>query len=1779
MGGRVGELARDFVTDEQELSCGYAPRTIQYSLASDTLFVGCKDGTVTVVDGLTGDGAPSTKKPRPTIISALDPKKPDTRLSSVRALAEWCPGWLLVGRDDGQIHLVDWQSVVYGEQEPRFHPVWTDASHRVSYLEWLNQDFLLVSLRNGKTYTVQCDPQGDRAEQDWAADAFRRRKILRRLNNVVCSVPFGEEQRWLQISKDGTAWITREDNGRFSSRERNLWQEVPGFVTDFAIIKPPYDEQDRESTSFDYREQISEGVYISTDNGVYLVSSDQRRLQPQRIVLPGVGRMCLAITYFADPENRYLWVSDSAGDAHLFWSPPGPTNSPSWQRSGIRHDASQVTLGFSSWRKLANRFVVGQARRNNIVISRYRSGPPLPEDADPKSARWLLRYGDAEALRIFARTLEKDADTWEPAAQLAEVFEYLGEAPERTKDLREFLRNPDPKLAWAVLRELKGAKRSREAVELWTYSLLGTVHRYRGAVSEKESLHLGIIRWLRQLSDLKLGDPEQERNVKDAAQEQIVLALKWGVFGTSYTQWRNAAVPSKVLRKQETFDPLDHYAYESFLFQRQAELETEDTRGQMQGRTAWDLRSLRDDQGRHLVAVSWIWGGIELYQVSTNEQGAYHFDLCVTFRPFRESPESPYRLRATNIGEKAERADIPDIRTDLDFGHCRAIILGALPGERKRYYLLASPAQPTGQGSNTRFESWPLGFDEKTNRVRVAEWFAPSSAPLPEAHPDDDDPDRRPDESVYSLLQVEPGLILAGLRGHKGIAQVTALVISGESGELKCLSLTRLTAPSPEGKSIARNSVWALAQEVEEEGTNNPHNVFAGCGDGQVWKLTIPRGWRGESDLSKAASFVNRMGAPVWALACRANRVFAGGADGTILSWQQLKDGRFTSVWATWEGDGPIARIHAFQHGELPMVLALTQQGRAVLFADRAGVEKTDRKPHHKRPRVPGERCGRIQLEASAFASELEALPTDDSDPFLARLISATNDGRLQLHTFRYPLHLPERRVQYAKLVKMWLDMVRDPDSPKLYCSHKLRRAEVAYLASPIAPQVLVRGLLEDPKDSEPFEWREAPPRSKLHRQWVPRYLRPLLDLDRAWSSRRMDKHKIRKSLEEALERAWIWNDRELFVEIVTVILSRSNHWLCNTIRDRGDLQIVAEVYHEILDGLERSLKRWLGSPERAEIRTRITYAKQLTDGDTLWHLGQQPETSMAAKAILRDRLTALQTLLVTGDPLLALETLRASNIAMIRLCRRLVEDGERDAGWNPDDPRQELPWSALDAYVRSVSDFAAGAFHLTQRVNDSLAHEIARAFALTVCCCPSSAIRIGHWLSEADLVSASGRDDRAEEVLKQFQLLESFGVPVPEDAIRALEWACRGNTVLDEVQGGHNKKVLDAVRPFEKIQEWLSRLAKQLSSDASKVDIWESYGHRASLESPSPDDEYSHSRDFWIEALNDFCDRLEKQGLPVTTAREIQPDIVLFSREITAWCEQTIIELNARLRFHKIFQPQHSEYLKTLRQLEDAAREFPKSAAVQTNIVVGILGHGLLEALDEHVLELEEIAQALDPLLVWKHRDEGPQLPPVDGFSKAEGFAKHLIARAEEAESIPKNLRSLQGLLDPEKIEQQGTLKDLLTDFWPECMVTTAAQPLAAPVARELRFLRIIFKELDQNQHKYYGPTMPAGWPRISVRTRILVHFPLRLPKASDDRRISASIEENLETLRYLYRKGLQQLIAPKDARTVASHGTGLYLANLAASVIGWSLKISRVSEKSGLLSFTLRPVYRNLE
>src|SRR5262249_23698855 len=56
-------------------------------------------------------------------------------------------------------------------------------------------------------------------------------------------------------------------------------------------------------------------------------------------------------------------------------------------------------------------------------------------------------------------------------------------------------------------------------------------------------------------------------------------------------------------------------------------------------------------------------------------------------------------------------------------------------------------------------------------------------------------------------------------------------------------------------------------------------------------------------------------------------------------------------------------------------------------------------------------------------------------------------------------------------------------------------------------------------------------------------------------------------------------------------------------------------------------------------------------------------------------------------------------------------------------------------------------------------------------------------------------------------------------------------------------------------------------------------------------------------------------------------------------------------------------------------------------------------------------------------------------------------------------------------------------------------------------------------------------------------------------------------ERLMSLMTGDLQEMIPPRQAPNVSSHGTGLYLANLAAAVVGWRLVAlaARMSSGSG--------------
>jgi hypothetical protein len=249
--------------------------------------------------------------------------------------------------------------------------------------------------------------------------------------------------------------------------------------------------------------------------------------------------------------------------------------------------------------------------------------------------------------------------------------------------------------------------------------------------------------------------------------------------------------------------------------------------------------------------------------------------------------------------------------------------------------------------------------------------------------------------------------------------------------------------------------------------------------------------------------------------------------------------------------------------------------------------------------------------------------------------------------------------------------------------------------------------------------------------------------------------------------------------------------------------------------------------------------------------------------------------------------------------------------------------------------------------------------------------------------------------------------------------------------------------------------------------------------------------------------------------------------------------------------------YRNILNDLADAARSFPTSAAVVKNLVGGILGHHLLENLDEHILELEEIAQALDPVGVRStFRTDGGKVPPP--LSTAQRFARYLVRRAEGAESIPKNLRVLHTMLTADL--RRGPADSQLTWLLDQHEWQLNGNDITISQA-EMVALGIVLEELAQNDERHSGleeseHPSPKLLP-ITGSDGIELWFPFRSEPGDESNK-----NRNHGRLLELERNGLQTTFLPKQSPDVGSTGSGLYLANMAAAVVGWKLWIKKIKK-----------------
>jgi hypothetical protein len=1813
------EMPLRLTVRDEEFPCGYGPRSLRLSLDRNHLFVGCKDGSVTSVDLALACNPETRSRARRLLCGRQD--------TGVRSLCDLGNGWLLCGQDDGGVATIGWQDP-WAERPVRWAELSARCAGGVGYVgRWDDEPAIFViSPRRQEAFHLRLGTGGPQADAPFDLVLAATLPGVEAMSGFMRTAA----ERCI-VCKTGALWLSAPEG---LESQDHLWRdwrlERPGFVFDNAVVRATETGPDL-------------GIYLSTDEGVFLLrpwsppgpeerGTGHARFRIDPVFLPGISRTGLAITHAVQDSRCFLWVSDTDGSVHHYWSElrfwtDWQDRVPLWRRSGLLERRFPVMRAVASWSPGdVHQAVVSQACRDDRIVVSWYSSQEAQDAAATSAAADLLSWGNAERLR---RRLHPDDERrgWCVEALVADHIEETANDPEQ---LRRFLRNPGFDLACSALQEILAsgvtdppasgrsrAERAGQAITLWTHTLIGTVHRRLANATTRD--YLGIIRWLRRLgqSPLLQSTRAGDGRLHGAIEDSILYARKWGVFGATYAARQHvfAALAPLAAQQQTPGRSFDRLVYESLIFRRRmdvAEVLPPPPDGQ-HALPPWELRHfpMPGPAAAEYVAVSWA-------------------DGCTIYR--RSAPEAPW-ARLTRGGAAPASARTPG----------RRMLLGACgPGTLARPYILSAPAPP--EKGPEKLELHFLDGDEPLERagqLGVRELLAPR-----------DDSGAR--ESVYSLLDLGAGRVVVGLQGAMGTARFGLLEVQSD-GSLEALRPPpemSFSTVYPESKTLPRNPIWSIASH----GASADQAVlFLGCGDGQIWKVRVSIPGPDRFEISKPI-VVARLGAPVTALACRTTerkeipllRVFAGLADGTLIAFQALGDWprdeeEYATLWATRE-ETRVRSIHCFCSPLLApgarenddarqLVLAITQQGTAILVVDRAAVERLEAGDGDKlkRLRLPGQQLGRLALGFPVFGSALLPMAPqagDEGAPALAHLIAASASGGPRVISLHHPKFTPDRHDKFARLLADWLQQLRG--SGERIRGSQMRRPETTYAAAPALPAVLVRWILPSDPDAEPWveRGRHEGPEDDLGpgRQWLPRHLRHLVDLDTAWKGNA----PLDGLLKKALLAARAIEDRALFKEILEATLIRANHQLFQEAMSGGEIRF-ATAFRELLDDLEEVRGAWEGMTEGLDTRMRITVAKNLLDGDTLWSLSRMRILARAgggtraagpdplAKA-MQGRIDVVHQFLGKGDPLLALETLRAANRALLRLCRRLVRREPED--WIEIGAESHLDWGTISAFFQAVGDFAARIAHSKGTLGVVAAHEVCRAYALGMLACPSEMVRLAIWLAEADLPIDIGRRLEQQLVLLGELLGEARGqlppklrivlrtalhVPQGGDYWKSLFFPRarqerRLGWVLDPQQvGSGNAEMIAARRPFDLIIVWLHDLAGHLANDAGAVELqrhaelYRGITEDVSRNPESAQDQFRHSRRFWKSALGDLaaeCGRFPHLFPPgdAVPGRElrpppVRPELVLFSGALGEWCRRHRDEIQRLRQEHQLFEPMSSLADEALALVERTADHFRLGTAVQKSLVVGVLSHGLLEMLDEHLLEVWEVAQALDPRRAWEQEIAealGPRRtweqaeiagarqrrPPA---STAARFADYLLQRAWKAEVVPKNLRSLLGLMGFTTEDNGGkgadshlTLTNLLREFESDWKWRLPDLPDAMDEKlkrRTYHFLHLTLTELAQNDrvHGQGGPPrvfriLDIGRPE-ELALGLEFHYPLE--------------DKAFERAQQLAADALQGMIAPRDDPRFPSHGTGLYLANLAAGAVGWRLELD--PRERGKLLFKL--------
>jgi hypothetical protein len=976
--------------------------------------------------------------------------------------------------------------------------------------------------------------------------------------------------------------------------------------------------------------------------------------------------------------------------------------------------------------------------------------------------------------------------------------------------------------------------------------------------------------------------------------------------------------------------------------------------------------------------------------------------------------------------------------------------------------------------------------------------------------------------------------------------------------------------------------------------------VFAGTADGHIaaWQqLSSPP----KSDLEQPAP--GPLGAQT------------GASQTSELEWD---DRAFACLWSTREA-GAIVGLWAFEayldlprEAKTPVVLAVARNGRAVMFDDQEYVapRPTDALSDTlNRPRVPGQRIERFKLRSTAFAAAriVVGKPAKETSPLakpVARLLLITGGSVVRVVGLHQPKRSGMRKDAYKQLGERWLQIMdsaprrSSPDQAIVLERRRLRYPEALRAAAPALRLLPISFFLLD-------RWRQCPPLLEIPAFWFPRYLRAHVKCMHAYrtvtgmlagqiefdqQSFNACRSALPLLLQTCLRDAHELGDKLLFQEITENVEKRFTAAILNVCKNRAHDARLLEVYPEILKTVEQACRRWLATDVEAYGHVQTVRIKNLVDGEVLHALAMHHQGRPELEKLIQTRVWHVQLLLLDGNPLVPLEALRAVNFSLIRACWFTV-DADRGT------------WPGLKGFIDGIGAFAAQA---ASRADDALAHEIARVHALCIMLSPREGVRVALNMRLGRLPDEMVAQTRAQLAMlsELFSNVKGAGEVTRQRAraIRLFEHSLNcppgyltdppsaeqtaAVAALEEEPGpGVPDAVLEdwkgwstAYDPCLRALKRLKVVTRHLSESPELASFRDIEGSIDELkQTPAAVDHekwafFERDRTFMLEQLGNLVADCEKCGVPYSERsgaipssvrrqsegeQPVAPAVVLASRAMQKWAQSARRQLGRS----GVSEPQHAVYSRVLQDFEMVVAGLRSSSSVQRRLVTGVLGHHLMEALEEHVLNLFETAHVLYP----RNLIAGSKPAGNGSGNNAPGgnlgrHADALMRQADQARAIPKNLRTVYQLLskvntqnDEELdvrtiLEQAFRAEGVDTDRYLQARWKHSVKPDVAAA------LGLIFSEFATN-HRVHGDLQGQVTVDFIQPSSFQIKLPLRKDEAEREkqRKIMRLVSVSLTQM--------QDFLLPAEG-VVESSGVGLYLANLAASAVGWTLELAKAEE-----------------